>query len=269
MSKKAPAVSPREQRAAGPTWDQGSIDELLQLRRDTAMPLYRQLEEQLKDLIERGEIPAGYTLPAERALAEALGVSRATVQQCYGGLRESNLIQGHGRHGSIVQKPKARLLPGMDRLRGFTQEMKEFGRKPSSRILEHSITTDRSIASLFGLPSTARFLRLVRIRLGDDEPMSVESAWYSLDAAPDLVHADPNGSIYAQLANCGLSLSHCDQTIEATFANEVEQGIFGFKEPVPCLLIKRRSYANANIMVEYVEGLFRGDTYTYRLRLDA
>jgi GntR family transcriptional regulator len=84
----------------------------------------------------------------------------------------------------VVQGKAQRLAPGMDRLRGFTQEMIEFGRKPSSRVLDHGVVVDRSIASLFGLPSTARFLRLVRIGLGDDIPRSVESAWYSLDAAP-------------------------------------------------------------------------------------
>jgi GntR family transcriptional regulator len=258
-----------EHEDARPESDQRPVDQRLQLRRDTAMPLYRQLEEQLTELIESGDIPAGYTLPAERALAEALGVSRATVQQCYSGLRERNLIQGYGRHGSVVQNQRAKVLPGMDRLRGFTQEMSEFGRSPSSRVLEHAIVTDRSIASLFGLPSTAHFLRLVRVRLGDGVPMSVESAWYSLDAAPGLASADPHGSIYRQLANQGLNLSHCEQTIEATFANELEQEIFGFQEPIPCLLIKRQSYVGPNTMVEYVEGLFRGDTYTYRLKLDA
>ncbi len=44
--------------------------------------------------------------------------------------------------------------------------------------------------------------------------------------------------------------------------------IFGFESPVPCLLIKRHSYNRRDVMVEYVEGLFRGDAYTYRLRLD-
>jgi GntR family transcriptional regulator len=38
-------------------------------------------------------------------------------------------------------------------------------------------------------------------------------------------------------------------------------------QPLPCLLIKRRSYTHGEVMMEYVEGLFRGDTYSYRLRL--
>src|SRR4051812_27923176 len=39
--------------------------------------------------------------------------------------------------------------------------------------------------------------------------------------------------------------------------------------PIPCLLIKRRSYTHGDVMIEYVEGLFRGDAYSYRLNLRA
>lgn len=246
-----------------------SIFGLIRLRGDTAMPLYQQLEEQIARLIDTGQIVGGETLPAERQLAEALGVSRATVQQSYSGLRARNLIRGHGRHGSIVRPNEASLSPGMDRLKGFTQEMQEVGRRSSTQVLEHVVVSDRSIASLFGLPSMARFLRLVRVRSGDDIPLSLESAWYSLDAAPNVAEYDPRGSIYGQLAQEGLSLAYCDQAIEATLPTASECEVFGFDAPVPCLLIKRRSHLRSGAMVEYVEGMFRGDAYTYRLRLDA
>jgi GntR family transcriptional regulator len=156
----------------------------------------------------------------------------------------------------------------MDRLKGFTEEMRLVGKVPSSRILERKVVSDRSIASIFGLPSPARFLKLVRVRYGDGLPLSREVAWYNLSAAPDLEHGDLSGSVYAVLAErCGTPLIYCDQTVEATMANEEECEIFGFAQPLPCLLIKRRSYTHSEVMTEYVEGLFRGDTYSYRLRL--
>jgi GntR family transcriptional regulator len=246
-----------------------AVTAMLELREDSARPMYQQLEDQLIGLIQEGRIPLGATMPAERHLAEVLGVSRATIQRCYNALRERRLIRGHGRHGSIVEGDGARLLPGMDRLKGFTQEMHELGRRPATRVLEQEVVCDRVIASLFGLPSTARFLRLVRIRFGDDVPLSHENAWYSLDAAPFLETADMTVSIYAQLAGANLALSFCDQTIEAAMPSAVECDIFGFAEPVPCLLIKRRSYVRPELMLEYVEGVFRGDAYTYRIRLNA
>jgi GntR family transcriptional regulator len=73
--------------------------------------------------------------------------------------------------------------------------------------------------------------------------------------------------MYSQLAAFGLLLAYCDQTVEATFPNSAEQAIFNFEQPLPCLLIKRLSHLTTGAMVEYAEGLFRGDTYRYRLYL--
>lgn len=244
-----------------------SLLDLLHLRDDTAMPMYQQLEQQLTALIEDGSLAPGTTLPAERQLAEKLGVSRVTVQRSYNALRQRKLLRAHGRLGSIVEDRGQHLHPGMDRLKGFTEEMRELGRVPSSRIIERRVVRDRSIASIFGLPSTAEFLKLVRIRKGDDVPLSHEVAWYDVALAPGLLEADLSQSVYAQLAECGAALSYAEQAIEAASPTPAECKIFGFAEPIPCLLLKRRSFTRHGRMVEYVEGLFRGDLYTYRLKM--
>ena len=75
---------------------------LLELRTDTAKPLYQQLEDQLSQLIGDGTLPAGTTLPAERQLAERLSISRATVQRSYNALRERKLLSAQGRLGSCL-----------------------------------------------------------------------------------------------------------------------------------------------------------------------
>lgn len=61
-------------------------------------PLYRLLAQALRTAILEGDIPAGTRLPAERALAEALAVSRTTVVAAYDGLEQEALITR--RHGS-------------------------------------------------------------------------------------------------------------------------------------------------------------------------
>jgi len=240
----------------------------LVLRADTAMPIYLQLEEQMAAMIQGGTLSPGITMPAERQLSASLGISRTTIQRVYDGLRKKRLLAAHGRLGYIVQKPDAMIEPGMNRLKGFTEEMQELGRQPSSRILERRVVSDRSIAGIFGRPSAAPFFNLVRIRMGDGIPLAREIAWYDLERCPSLQTADLSGSIYAHLAEHGARLSHCEQSIEATSPNAEECEIFGFNAPLPCLLIKRRSFDGDKRLVEYVEGLFRGDAYAYRLNLN-
>ena len=247
-----------------------SVLSRLRLRGDTAMPLYRQIEGQLRDLILSGSLPPGDILPAERQLADNLGVSRVTVQRAYAELCDNDLLVPRGRSGFLVRRPPEPVHPGMDRLKGFTEEMRELGKIPSSRILDRAVTEDRSIASIFGLPSTAPFLRLTRVRSGDGVPMSREVAWYNIRAVPTLETGDLSGSVYAFLSEHPSGrLVRCEQTVEATMPTADECEIFAFERPIPCLLIKRHSYNRDSVMIEYVEGLFRGDVYRYRLNLSA
>ena len=230
-------------------------------------PVYKQLLRRITHLIESGELSDGFSLPSERALAEALDLSRTTVRRCYEELRHQNHIHTHGRAGVTVNAP-ARINPKLGKLKGFTEEMRELGVVPSTKILEHKIITDRTLASLFNRPASARFLRLVRLRLGDDIPLSREVAWYDLTAVPALANWDVTGSAYQYIEqHCGFQLAYGDQTIEAVISNDEEATVFSLEQPGPCLLLKRKTYTTNGLFVEYVEGTFRGDSYTYRIRL--
>lgn len=247
--------------------DYDALIKKLRLNSQTSEPYYQQLKRKILALIESGELQTGLSLPAERVLADALKVSRTTVRRCYEELRESGQLDSNGRGGTSVKAPP-RVSPALGKLKGFTEEMRELGMTASTRVEAHDIVCDRTIASVFQRPSTASFLRLIRIRLGDDVPMTREVAWYDLTLAPSLAHWDTSGSAYAFLeSQCGIKLAWAEQSIEAVVSSPEESQVFGFSEASPCLLLKRKSYSTQDQLVEYVEGTFRGDAYAYRLKL--
>lgn len=61
-------------------------------------PRYQALAHRLMSLADSGELPAGLQLPAERALADTLDVSRGTIVRAYGVLRDEG--RAVTRHGS-------------------------------------------------------------------------------------------------------------------------------------------------------------------------
>lgn len=240
----------------------------LRLHDAVTTPYYIQLQRQIQALIDAGELRPGSGLPSERVLAQALNISRTTVKRCYDALREAQTLASSPGRGGTVVKAAPRVSPAMQRLRGFTEEMRELGLEPSTRVLECAVVQDRTVASIFGRVSNAEFFKLVRVRLADGVPMSREVAWYDLAVAPALAGWDGQGSAYAYLhEHCGIELAWADQSVEAVLSSAEEAGVFGFAEPSPCLLLKRRSHSVDNVLVEYVEGTFRGDAYAYRLRL--
>lgn len=239
------------------------------LDKNSPDPFWRQLLVQVSALIESGAVGEGFNLPAERELALALGVSRATVKRCYDELRRTQQLGGKGRGGSVVQAVK-QVQPTLGRLKGFTEEMQELGLTASTELLVREVVASRVIASVFGRPSTALFLRLVRTRLADGVPMTREVAWYDISVAPALADWAAMGSAYAFIQKeAGVTLGWAEQTVESVLSSPEETQTFGFASPQPCLLFKRKTYSAQEVLVEYVEGTFRGDAYVYKLRLEA
>jgi GntR family transcriptional repressor for pyruvate dehydrogenase complex len=77
-----------------------------QISRVSRPRLYEQLVEQLMDFIEAAELGPGDTLPAERDLAERLGVSRATLAQALVALEVLGVIDvQHGTGAVLVYRP--------------------------------------------------------------------------------------------------------------------------------------------------------------------
>jgi DNA-binding FadR family transcriptional regulator len=67
--------------------------------------LYRQIADQIAELIASGEFPAGSRLPAERELAVSLGVSRTSVREAIISLEMSRLVEVRVGTGIFVTAP--------------------------------------------------------------------------------------------------------------------------------------------------------------------
>jgi GntR family transcriptional regulator / MocR family aminotransferase len=73
-----------------------------ELDEEATLPLYRQLYNQLRGAILRGELPSGDRLPPTRGLADELGVARVTVQQAYQQLATEGYVVSRRGAGTFV-----------------------------------------------------------------------------------------------------------------------------------------------------------------------
>jgi DNA-binding transcriptional MocR family regulator len=74
----------------------------LTLRRESDVPLYRQVVEQIRALIHAGALPPSSRLPTIRELARAAGLTRLTVQSAYAELQAQGLVEGIVGRGTFV-----------------------------------------------------------------------------------------------------------------------------------------------------------------------
>jgi DNA-binding transcriptional MocR family regulator len=68
-------------------------------------PAYRRLADAVRVMVGDGRVPAGARLPAERALAEALACSRATVTRAYAELRAAGWARARQGSGTFTEFP--------------------------------------------------------------------------------------------------------------------------------------------------------------------
>ena len=72
--------------------------------RESSVPIYQQIYEELRDAILAGTLPESSRLPPERALAERLSVNRSTVVHAYRELAADGLIEQRVGSGSKVAR---------------------------------------------------------------------------------------------------------------------------------------------------------------------
>ena len=130
---------------------------------------------------------------------------------------EGRLLRIQGR-GTFVAKPKvAQLLE----LASYTEGMRAHGLHPRTTILEIGyVTADEHLASLLGIRTGGRALRMHRLRLADGEPMSIDTSHLPARRFPGLRRQlARHRSLYETLTDhYGVQLAEAEETIETVLA---------------------------------------------------
>ncbi len=79
----------------------------IELDKSSAIPLYAQIEQQIRLLVQRGALKAGDLMPTGRSLAVALGVNLNTVARVYRDLEQAGLLALKRGIGTFVAEGSA------------------------------------------------------------------------------------------------------------------------------------------------------------------
>ena len=103
----------------------GAILTRLHLSRESAVPVWRQLEDQLRQVILSRQLPGGARLPSSRVLAGDLGVSRPTVVQVLERLEAEGLVEmRHGAGTFVAEALPLEVAPPRGRPRGAAMRVR-------------------------------------------------------------------------------------------------------------------------------------------------
>jgi GntR family transcriptional regulator len=234
------------------------------------IPLYYQIQRMLMEKIQSGELKEGDPLASEEELARLHQVSRMTARQALHGLKTSGYAVSRKGRGTFVTRPK--MEKNIMHLQGFTEDMKQRGMAPSSRLLEQVVFgATESLAEKLKISEGDPVLRLRRLRYADGTPMAIEESNIPLRFYPGVERYDfEKNSLYAVLReNYGLRVTWADEIIEALPATREEAELLTIPNKASVLSISRIIMAAGDVPVEVACSRYRGDRYRASLRVPA
>jgi GntR family transcriptional regulator len=229
------------------------------------VPIYYQLEEQIKSMIDTKELNPGDLLPSEREFSETYGISRMTVRQAINNLVQTGLLyRVQGRGTFVAEKKFEQTLRG---LTSFSEDMLGRGMTPSSQLLDFKIIpANAQITSDLGLKENEQVYEIKRIRLADNVPMALETTYIPVQLVEGLTEDVLNQSLYQFIEQkMGVTIHYATQAIEASIADSLEAEYLHIKKGAPILSIQRNTLLEDGTPVETVRSVYRADRYKFMI----
>ncbi|MEM7031711.1 MAG: GntR family transcriptional regulator [Chloroflexota bacterium] len=234
---------------------------------DSPVPLYHQIEMDLRKLIQNGNIPSEATLPPEMTLSEAYGVGRHTIRMALSRLVSDGVISRRAGRGTFVKPQPDRTKFFLDR--SFTQQMADMGRLARTKVLaiQPGVITEAS-PHIFADKRGTSSLELIRLRFGDEEPIGIQSSTILTDRCPNLAQQDfQQFGLYDILARTyNLTITEIQHTITAAVADEFQAKSLQIAVGEPLLVVNTTTFVANQQRFEYTISHYRADQYEYSIK---
>jgi GntR family transcriptional regulator len=237
-----------------------------QLKRDSAIPLYFQLQEVLKEKIEMGSWIVGQMIPSEPKLCQSYQVSRTVVRQALSVLEQDGQLRRVRGKGTFVSPPKLeQRVGGLSRLLAYPIPGHE------SLVLDYQEELPpKWVSEKLEMRANAKIIRVMTLLRSRGVPLALLDSFFPLAAAdPYRKHLRKELPFTlastAQMRDIGLTRTRVG--IETSFCSpwEAEQ----LQVPVQgavfvTLCTEYRKEGREEIPFEVVRGVYRVDLVQLR-----
>jgi GntR family transcriptional regulator len=224
----------------------------------------------LTELIGSGQLRPGQRLGAERALAAELGVSRATLRQALAVLEEGGVVRRVPGRGGGTFVAKGKIERDMSGIVGVPGLLRSQGVVAGTRVLSARLAeADEVAAQALRARPGELVVDLVRIRLADGSPFSIEHAKLPAQRFPGLLELPLGGSVYELLEeHFGTKPAGATERIEVVLASSDEAAILDIEPGAPLMAITRTTTDADGEPIEFSRDLFRADRTRIVVRTD-
>lgn len=226
---------------------------------------YRQVADELRKAVKRGDYPPGSALPSQPDLARQYGLNQTSINRAIALLRAEGLVRvEHGR-GAFVQE-----IPTVKRVRriprenvagsSFAEEIRKAGLEPRAPLADlATVEAPADVAEHLEITAGDPVVRRTRHMFASDRPVQLATSYIPLEVAgsQDIALPDtgPTG-LYQRLAARGYQSARFVEEIEARQPRAEEAAFLGLTEAQYVLEVARIVYTEDDTPVETVINVF-------------
>jgi GntR family transcriptional regulator len=229
-----------------------------------APPKYFQISREIIGQIQGGAIASGAPVPSENDIISRYHVSNTTARKALHELEKEGWVTRVKGKGTFVRD--FTVVRAINRIFGFTKNMLEAGRKPTTRLLGFHLRSQDHTQTINGRAFTlkAPFCEIERIRYADGIPMMKETRYISLGLCPDIHRRNLERSLYSIFArDYGIHLTQINQMLSAVLLDDEALKPFQLTKPVPAFRVEGVSFCGKDLIIEMEDSVYRGDIYRF------
>lgn len=231
----------------------------VELNRSSAVPLYTQIEQQLRAAIEDSTFKPHDVIPSEHALCVQYGVSRMTARRAIDQLVDEGLLFRQPGKGTFVAP--AKISHALSTLLSFSAGMQEQGLSQRTVVAHASLgESPIQVARGLGLPARSKVVHLARIRIVEEEAVAYHEAYLPPYFSPILA-MDLTGSLTKMMSELGGSVRESRDTVQSIAASHEAAEALGLAVGAPVLRVEGVAYSSTGEPLRYTDAVYRGERF--------
>ncbi|MET7683837.1 GntR family transcriptional regulator [Streptomyces sp. NPDC005423] len=235
------------------------------LDRNSPVPLYYQLAQQLEAAIKHGALAPGNLLGNEIDLSVRLGLSRPTVRQAIQSLVDKGLlVRRRGVGTQVVHSQVRRPLE----LSSLYDDLESAGQAPTTLVTRNeSVPASPCVAAALGIAEGVEVTVLERLRSTHGQPVALLRNHLPADLLELGTARLESTGLYRLMRAAGITLHSARQTIGARSATAAEALRLDEREGAALLTMERTAYDDTGRPVEYGTHVYRASRYAFDFQL--
>lgn len=233
------------------------------IERNTAIPLYQQIADDIKAKIKNEELKANSRIPTELELGEIYQVSRITIRKALELLVDEEILVRKQKIGTFVSNKK--VSRNLNRFMGFTKSCELNGDRPSTKFISADLVKAMpSDIKKLKLEEDDKMIRIRRLRYCNDVPVILEENHFPKSYAY-LLAEDLTGSLHDLLSSHGVDLVGGEKLLTVCHVTKEEAKLLEVAEDDALILSKDVAYDSEGNPVYYGKEIVNADRYEYKI----